>query len=127
MRRPENKTGRNEEGCHAAAAAKSLQSCPTLCNPIDGSPPGSPIPGILQARILQGEMRKGVIDRDNLQHIKFSYQTDKLSCILMRHLMRRRNTTEEQSKGLGYLLQGDLLAAPNVCWAVMWSKNPGVA
>ena len=36
----------------AAAAAKSLQSCPTLCNPIDGSPAGSPIPGILQARIL---------------------------------------------------------------------------
>ena len=36
-----------------AAAAKSLQSCPTLCNPIDGSPPGSPIPGILQARILE--------------------------------------------------------------------------
>ena len=36
----------------AAAAAKSLQSCPTLCNPIDGSPPGSPIPGILQARTL---------------------------------------------------------------------------
>ena len=34
----------------AAAAAKSLQSCPTLCNPIDGSPPGSPVPGILQAR-----------------------------------------------------------------------------
>ena len=33
----------------AAAAAKSLQSCPTLCEPIDGSPPGSPIPGILQA------------------------------------------------------------------------------
>ena len=37
----------------AAAAAKSLQSCPTLCNPIDGSPPGSPVPGILQARILE--------------------------------------------------------------------------
>ena len=35
----------------AAAAAKSLQSCPTLCDPIDGSPPGSPVPGILQARI----------------------------------------------------------------------------
>ena len=34
----------------AAAAAKSLQSCLTLCNPIDGSPPGSPVPGILQAR-----------------------------------------------------------------------------
>ena len=35
----------------AAAAAKSLQSCPTLCDPIDGSPTGSPVPGILQARI----------------------------------------------------------------------------
>ena len=38
---------------HAAEAAKSLQSCPTLCDPIDGSPPGSPVPGILQARTLE--------------------------------------------------------------------------
>ena len=37
----------------AAAAAKSLQSCPTLCDPTDGSPPGSPVPGILQARRLE--------------------------------------------------------------------------
>ena len=37
---------------YAAAAAKSLQSCPTLCDPKDGSPPGSPVPGILQARTL---------------------------------------------------------------------------
>ena len=36
-----------------AAAAKSLQSCPTLCDPVDGSPPGSPVPGILQARTLE--------------------------------------------------------------------------
>ena len=36
-----------------AAAAKSLQSCPTLCDPIDGSPPGSPVPGILQPRTLE--------------------------------------------------------------------------
>ena len=36
-----------------AAAAKSFQSCPTLCDPIDGNPPGSPIPGILQARTLE--------------------------------------------------------------------------
>ena len=36
-----------------AAAAKSLQSCPTLCDPIDGSPPGSAVPGILVARILE--------------------------------------------------------------------------
>ena len=38
---------------YAAAAAKSLQSCPTLWDPIDSSPPGSPIPGILQARMLE--------------------------------------------------------------------------
>ena len=37
----------------AAAVPKSLQSCPTLCDPIDGSPPGSPLPGILQARTLE--------------------------------------------------------------------------
>ena len=36
-----------------AAAAKSLQSCPTLCDPIDGRPPGSPVPGVLQARALE--------------------------------------------------------------------------
>ena len=38
---------------HAATSAKLLQSCPTLCDPIDGSPPGSPVPGILQASILE--------------------------------------------------------------------------
>ena len=39
--------------CHFPAAAKSLQSCPTLCDPIESSPPGSPVPGILQARTLE--------------------------------------------------------------------------
>ena len=39
--------------CKPAAAAKSLQSCPTLCDPTDGSPPGSAVPGILQARTLE--------------------------------------------------------------------------
>ena len=50
----------------AAAAAKSLQPCPTLCDPIDGSPPGSPVPGILQARTLDwvaiSFSKKNVID-----------------------------------------------------------------
>ena len=41
------------EAKFTAAAAKSLQSCPTLCDPIDGSLPGSPVPGILQARTLE--------------------------------------------------------------------------
>ena len=43
----------NSENMSAAATAKSLQSCPTLCDPIEGSPPGSSVPGILQARILE--------------------------------------------------------------------------
>ena len=47
MNRPVNKAPA------AATAAKSLQLCPTLCDPIDGSPLGSPVPGILQARILE--------------------------------------------------------------------------
>ena len=49
-----------DDGCtlcilisYVVAAAKSLQSCPTLCDPIDGSSPGSPVPGILQARTLE--------------------------------------------------------------------------
>ena len=46
-------TTQKETLAAAAAAAKSLQSCPTLCDPIDGSPLGSPVPGILQARTLE--------------------------------------------------------------------------
>ena len=42
-----------EELVSLAAAAKSLQSCPTLCDPTDGNPPGCPVPGILQARTLE--------------------------------------------------------------------------
>ena len=42
-----------EESTYNAGAAKSLQSCPTLCDPVDGSPPGSSVPGILQTRILE--------------------------------------------------------------------------
>ena len=54
----------------AAAAAKSLQSCPTLCDPTDSSPPGSLVPGILQARTLEwvaiwhdNKMQRGNLDR----------------------------------------------------------------
>ena len=55
-RLPASRTVRNNSLVQvhaAAAAAKSLQSCPTLCDPINGSPPGSPVPGILQARTLE--------------------------------------------------------------------------
>ena len=46
-------TSVNYHFTHVAAAVKSLQSCLILCDPIDGSPPGSPVPGILQARTLE--------------------------------------------------------------------------
>ena len=49
-------SGKNTAAAAAAAAAKSPQSCLTLCDPIDGSPPGSPIPGILQARTLETQI-----------------------------------------------------------------------
>ena len=52
---------------HAAAAAKSLQSCPTLCNSIDGSPPSSPVPGILQARTLECQCMKEKSGREVTQ------------------------------------------------------------
>ena len=47
---------RKRDAAAAAAAAKSRQSCPTLCNPTDRSPPGSSVPGILQARTLEWEI-----------------------------------------------------------------------
>ena len=46
-------TGKSKANANAAAAAKSLQSCLTLCDPVDSSPSGSPIPGILQVRTLE--------------------------------------------------------------------------
>ena len=60
----------------SAAAAKSLQSCPTLCNPIDGGPPGSPVPGILQARTLEwvaisfSNAGKGKVKVKSLSHVQ---------------------------------------------------------
>ena len=59
----------------AAAAAKSHQSCPTLRDPIDGSPPGSPVPGILQARTLEwvaisfSNAGKGKVKVKSLSHV----------------------------------------------------------
>ena len=60
----------------AAAAAKSLQSCPTLCDPIDGSPPGSPVPGILQARTLEWG---AIIVLNKLSLLSYSLDSQRIS------------------------------------------------
>ena len=65
-----------KKDCRIIATAKLLQSCPTLCNPIDGSPPGSPIPGILQARTLEwvatsfSNAWKWKVKRKSLSHVR---------------------------------------------------------
>ena len=58
--------GFSHEATAAAAAAKSLQSCLTLGDPIDGSPPGSPVPGILQARTLEQEHEATICPNGNV-------------------------------------------------------------
>ena len=62
---------------YASAAAKSLQSCPTLCDSIDGSPPGSPVPGILQARTLEWV----AISFSNHESEKWKVKMKLLSCV----------------------------------------------
>ena len=64
----------------SAATAKSLQSCLTLCDPIDGSPPGSPIPGILQARTHRRTIQKNLHDPDNHDGVITHLQPDILEC-----------------------------------------------
>ena len=65
-----------------ATAAKSLQSCLTLCDPLDGSPPGSPVPGILQARTLEwvaisfSNAWKWKVKVKSLSHVRLSNPTD---------------------------------------------------
>ena len=67
---------------NSAAAAKSLQSCPTLCDPIDGSPLGSPVPGILQARTLEwvaisfSNAWKWKVQVKSLSHVRLSDPMD---------------------------------------------------
>ena len=67
-------------GKQYAAAAKSLQSCLTLCDPVDGSPPGSPVPGILQAR-THGKQYGGSSKKKNLKIVLPYYQAVLLLCI----------------------------------------------
>ena len=86
----------------AAAAAKSLQSCPTLCYPIDSSPPGSPVPGILQARMLEwvafpipGHLRNPAIKPKSLN----------ISCIGSQVLYHQRHLVSNKSCSVEDMLE----------------------
>ena len=59
MKRIQGTSGSSDDDIDAAATAKSLQSCPTLCDPIDGSPPGSPVPGTLWPAAYQAPPSMG--------------------------------------------------------------------
>ena len=62
------------------SAAKSLQSCPTLCDPIDSSPPGSPVPGILQARVhLSATVLKYLGNENGLMGQLYEFSEDETS------------------------------------------------
>ena len=95
-----------------AAAAKSLQSCPTLCDPIDGSPPGSPVPGILQARTLEWV----AISFSNAW--KWKVNVKSLSCV--RLLATPQTTAYQAPPSMGFSRQeywSELpLPSPNHLW-----------
>ena len=97
--------------CPAAAAAKSLQSCLTLCDPIDSSPPGSPIPGILQARTLEWV----AISFSNAW--KWKVKVKSLSCV--RLLATPWTVAHQAPRSMGFSRQeywsGVPLPSPNKC------------
>ena len=98
----------------AAAAAKSLQSCPTLCDPIDGSPPGSSVHGILQARILEWV----AISFSNAW--KWKVKVKSLSCV--RLLATPWTAAHQAPRSMGFSRQeywsGVPLPSPNIEYRV---------
>ena len=107
----------------AAAAAKSLQSCPTLCNPIDGSPPGSPVPGILQARTLEWV----VISFSNAWNWKVkvkSFSGIRLVATPWLNFLLACNTTSSWKRDLLRLTESALPQVYTVC-PYQWSEMMG--
>ena len=100
----------------AAAAAKSLQSCPTLCDPIDGSPPGSPIPGILQARTLEW-----VAISFCIVYIIFFFHP------LVQCVVRKLSLYFVQYSYLSRKLTEKAMAphSSTLAWKIPWTEEPG--
>ena len=103
----------------ATAAAKSLQSCPTLCNPIDGSPPGSPVPGILQARTLEW------VAMPFSNSWKWKVKVKALSCVWL--LVTPWTAAYQAPPSKGFSRQEDWsgvpLHSPKVCWGSCKSRE----
>ena len=70
---------------NTAAAAKSLQSCPALCDPMGGSPPGSPVPGILQARVLEWDAQLNTVQLNKV--VKEPMENQQSQGICVRHIL----------------------------------------
>ena len=84
----------------ATTAAKLLQSCPTVCDPIDGNPPGSPVPGILQARILE---RVGKVNLKNA--LQYTLGADK--CCLTPLICHTKNSQIHRVRKYADRCQGE--------------------
>ena len=106
----------------AAAAAKSLQSCPTLCDPTDGSQPGSPVPGILQARILEWvaiSFSRIKIARRNINNLRNANDTTLMAESeeeLKKLLMKVREESENAGLNLNIQKAKMLASGPITSW-----------
>ena len=105
----------SEKACYA----KSLQSCPTLCDPIDGSPPGSPVPGILQARTLE----RVAISFSNAR--KWKVKMKSLSCVPL--FATPWTAAYQAPRSMGFSKQeywsGVPLPSPSIFWIYVTGKR----
>ena len=95
-----------------------LQLCPTLCIPIDGSPPGSPIPGILQARILEWV----TISFSNAW--KWKVKVKSLSCVWLFSILKSRDVTNKGPSSQSYE-KAMATHSSTLAWKIPWTEEPG--
>ena len=112
---------------YAAAAAKSLQWCPTLCDPVDDSPPGSPVPGILQARTLEwvaisfsNEGKESFLPSANCLRNMNSLVAQTVKRLPTMQETRVQSLGQEDPLDKGIATHSSLHA-----WRIPWTEEPG--